>query len=406
MQVYKDFRGTDSEAVADAMTNSSSSAASSAASKNVVSRTPAGPVVVPIRGTDGDPLDTFAVEGEMAGAVGVAKLPRPSSLITKPANTRMAVLIGLAGAAIALTAGIVAFEYSGGRVTSGAPAVAALTGKATLNSRPAGVAVMVDGVARGVTPLDLELTAGAHDVVFQGDTGERRLTITVERNARVSENVDMPVAGVAASGEVDVTSDPAGARVTVDSTIAGRTPLKLKALAPGQHTLELTQGSNTVTRVVDVTAGGSLNVFVSLAGAGAPSGTFAVDAPVELRLIENGQLLGLSGSAPLTMSAGSHRLDFVNEQLELNVTRTVTIERGKTTKISVPVPNGTLFANAAPWAEVFIDGRSAGVTPLGNVAVPVGTHEITWRHPQLGERKRTVTVGARTPVRLSMDFSK
>jgi hypothetical protein len=388
------------------MTNSSSSAASSPPSKNVGSRTSTGPVVVPIRGTDSDPLDTFAVEGELAGPVGVATLPRPSALTTKLANIRMAVLTGVAGAAIALTAGIFAFEYWVGRVTSAAPAVAALTGKATLNSRPAGVAVMIDGVARGVTPLDLELSAGVHDVVFHGDSGERRLTITVERNARLSENVDMPIAGVAASGEVDVTSDPAGARVAVDKTIAGRTPLKLKALAPGQHTLEFTQGSNTVTRVVDVTAGGSLNVFVSLAGAGAASGLFAVDAPVELRLIENGQLLGLSGSAPLTLSAGAHRVEFVNEQLELNVSRTVTIDRGKTTKISVPVPNGTLFANAAPWAEVFIDGRSAGITPLGNVAVPVGTHEITWRHPQLGERKRTVVVGARTPVRLSMDLSK
>jgi hypothetical protein len=243
-------------------------------------------------------------------------------------------------------------------------------------------------------------------VVFHGDAGERKLTIVVERNARVSENVDMPVAGVAASGEIDVTSDPAGARVTVDDNIAGRTPLKLKALAPGQHVLELTQGSNTVTRVVDLSAGSSLNVFVSLAGAGAASGSFAVESPVELRLIENGQLVGLSGSAPLTLSAGSHRFEFVNEQLEFSVSRAVTIERGKTTRINVPVPNGTVFANAAPWAEVFIDGRSAGVTPLGNLSVPVGTHEFTWRHPQLGERKRTVTVGARTPVRLSMDFAK
>ncbi len=385
------------------MTNSSSSAAS----KNVVSRTGTAPVIVPIRGTsDGDPLDSFANEGGSPGAAEKGAKPRPGVAAKKPANLTTAIIASAAAATVVLTAGIVAFEYWGGRAASVAPAAAALTGRATLNSRPAGVAVLVDGVARGVTPLDLELTAGPHEVVFHGDTSERRLTITIERNTRVSENVDMPVAGVAASGEIDVTSDPTGARVTVDNNIAGRTPLKLKALAPGQHTLELTQGSNTVTRIVDLTAGSSLNVFVSLAGAGAASGTFSVDSPVELRLIENGQLLGVSGSAPMTLSAGSHKFEFVNEQLELNVSRTVTIDRGKTTRISVPVPNGTMFANAAPWAEVFIDGRSAGVTPLGNLAVPVGTHEITWRHPQLGERKRTVTVGARTPVRLSMDFSK
>jgi hypothetical protein len=282
----------------------------------------------------------------------------------------------------------------------------ALKGKARLNSRPPGVAVAVDGVARGVTPLDVELATGPHEVVFRGETGERKLTIAVEANTRVSENVDMPTTSASASGEIDVTSDPAGARVAVDTNIAGRTPLKLNNLAPGRHVLELTQGTSTVTRVVNLTAGASLNVFVSLAGGGAASGNFAVDCPVEVRLIENGQLLGVSGSAPLTVSAGSHKFDFVNDQLEFAVSRTVTIDRGKTTRISVPVPNGTVFVNAAPWAEVSIDGRNAGVTPLGNLAVPVGTHEFSWRHPQFGERRRTVTVGVRTPVRLSMDFAK
>ena len=305
-----------------------------------------------------------------------------------------------------LIAGVMIFRYWDNRAASPAPIAAAFTGKATLNSRPAGAAVIIDGAARGVTPLEIDLPVGPHEVLFHSDTGERRLTVNIERSTRVSENVDMPTAGIAATGEIDVASDPSGARVTLDNTNSGKTPLQLKSLMPGQHTLEFTHGTKTVTRVVDLAAGGSLNVFVSLAPAGAESGTFAVDSPVELRLIENGQLLGVSGAAPLTLAAGSHKFEFVNEQLELTVSRTVDIERGKAARISVPVPNGTVFVNAAPWAEVFIDGKSVGLTPLGNLAVPVGTHEFTWRHPQLGDRQRTVIVGARNPVRLSLDFAK
>jgi hypothetical protein len=215
----------------------------------------------------------------------------------------------------------------------------------------------------------------------------------------------MPAAGTV-SGEIEVTSAPSGAHVTVDATAAGRTPLKLKSLTPGQHVIEVTQGTNTVTRTVDLTPGGSMNVFVSLGAATAASGTFAVDSTVELRLIENGQLLGLSGSAPLTLASGRHQFEFVNEAFELNLSRSVQIDPGKTTRVSVPMPNGTIFANASPWAEVFVDGRSIGITPLGNIPIAVGSHEIVWRHPQMGERRRTVNVGARTPVRLSMDFSK
>jgi PEGA domain-containing protein len=55
---------------------------------------------------------------------------------------------------------------------------------------------------------------------------------------------------------------------------------------------------------------------------------------------------------------------------------------------------------------VFVDGRSIGVTPLGSVAVPVGSHEVVWKHPQFGEKRRTIVVGAQTPARISMDMSK
>jgi serine/threonine-protein kinase len=72
----------------------------------------------------------------------------------------------------------------------------------------------------------------------------------------------------------------------------------------------------------------------------------------------------------------------------------------------VTIPNGSLSISALPWAEVLVDRRPVGTTPLGNLSVPVGTHEIVWRHPQLGERTRTVTVPARTPVRVGVDFSR
>ena len=364
------------------------------------------PVVVPIRaGADGDPLDSFASEkdakrGSATPRTAAPKTPAANAQLVKPALTIVA------AAAVLVIAGVAAYRYSALASTpASATAAKTLMGKVALNSRPAGAAVSVDGVARGVTPLELELSTGAHDVVFAGETGERRLAVNVEANTRTSENVDMPAAGTV-SGEIEVTSAPSGAHVTVDATAAGRTPLKLKSLTPGQHVIEVTQGTNTVTRTVDLTPGGSMNVFVSLGAATAASGTFAVDSTVELRLIENGQLLGLSGSAPLTLASGRHQFEFVNEAFELNLSRSVQIDPGKTTRVSVPMPNGTIFANASPWAEVFVDGRSIGITPLGNIPIAVGSHEIVWRHPQMGERRRTVNVGARTPVRLSMDFSK
>jgi hypothetical protein len=53
---------------------------------------------------------------------------------------------------------------------------------------------------------------------------------------------------------------------------------------------------------------------------------------------------------------------------------------------------------------VSIDGRPVGTTPLGNLSLPIGSHEVVWRHPEFGERRRTITVAARSPLRIGMEF--
>jgi hypothetical protein len=53
---------------------------------------------------------------------------------------------------------------------------------------------------------------------------------------------------------------------------------------------------------------------------------------------------------------------------------------------------------------VFIDGRRAGETPLGNLPIAIGSHEILFRHPQLGEKRQAVSVTLKAPVRVSIDM--
>ena len=67
-------------------------------------------------------------------------------------------------------------------------------------------------------------------------------------------------------------------------------------------------------------------------------------------------------------------------------------------------PKGTLAVNALPWAEVSIDGERVGETPIGSVSVPIGTHDIVFRHPDLGERRTTATVTTGAATRVSMDM--
>src|SRR5262245_31369918 len=122
------------------------------------------PNVVPIRpDSDIDPLANFGVEG--AAVVAVATPPR--SVLSKKLLSGIAAGVGVPVAAVA---GIV---YARQRTNQPPVAAPPVLEHALLNSRPDGAAVVVDGVARGVTPLDVTLAVGAHDVLFRNDAGER-----------------------------------------------------------------------------------------------------------------------------------------------------------------------------------------------------------------------------------------
>ena len=106
------------------------------------------------------------------------------------------------------------------------------------------------------------------------------------------------------------------------------------------------------------------------------------------------------------LAAGQHELVFVNQALGYRAKRTVNIAAGRVTNFSLELPNGSVNLNAAPWAEVFIDGQRVGETPIGNLAVPIGAHEIVFRHPQFGERRHAVSVTAGVPVRISVEMKQ
>ena len=65
-----------------------------------------------------------------------------------------------------------------------------------------------------------------------------------------------------------------------------------------------------------------------------------------------------------------------------------------------------MSVNALPWAEVWIEGRKVGDTPLANLSLPIGNHHLIFRHPSLGERSQDVTITAGAPTRVSVDMRR
>jgi hypothetical protein len=143
---------------------------------------------------------------------------------------------------------------------------------------------------------------------------------------------------------------------------------------------------------------------VSTAAPGPVSGWIAVKSAVSIEVREGGKLLGTTDADRIMLASGRHDLELANDTLGYHATRSIQVPPGKVASITVDLPEGVVNLNASPWAEVWIDGRRVGETPIGNLPVSIGPHEIVFRHPQLGEKRQAVSVTLNAPVRVSVDM--
>lgn len=281
------------------------------------------------------------------------------------------------------------------------------TGMLVVNTNPDGVQVFIDGRKRGMTPLTLELPTGDHKLELTLGDQTRAIPVKITQGGQVSQFVELP-AVTAADGKLNIRTDPPGATVTIDGQRRGVSPLLIEGLTPGTHVVGLQNTLSSVTEQVTIQAGATASLVVPLsAPQGVPvSGWVSVNSPVEMQLFEDGRLVGSSRSDRVMMSVGDHSLQLVNETLGYRLSRTVNVAPGRVTSMRIDPPKGTLALNASPWAEVWVDGDRVGDTPMGNISLQIGSHDVLFRHPELGEQRHTVTVTMNGPARLSVDMRK
>lgn len=308
------------------------------------------------------------------------------------------------GAAAVLVVGTLGFTLLRPRA---AAAPAAVTGMLTVGTNPDGVAVFIDGVNRGTTPLNVTLPAGEHVLELVTPNGRRRIPVALAAGAQVSQYFELPKDDVAAgNGSLQIRTDPPRARVTVDGQMVGQTPTVVNDLTPGPHQVLLESDTERVSEEVIIEAGVTVSLMVPMRRlpSGTASGWIAVSVPSEVQIYENQRLVGSSRTERIMVSVGRHELELVNESLGFRQTRTVDVASGQVAAVRPAWPRGSVALNALPWAEVFVDGERIGETPIGGASLPIGVHEVVFRHPELGERKANAIVTLGAPTRLSVDM--
>jgi serine/threonine protein kinase len=332
-----------------------------------------------------------------------APFPAPAALPAKSGargRARVRVIAAVAASAALIAGGVYASRLYGG---SAVPEMGTLN----VQSSPAGVEVFVDGVSRGMTPANVSVAAGSHILELRGRGVPRVIPLQVPAGGQISQYLEF--ADTPTTGMLVVHSQPQGANVTVDGTPRGATPITIEGLSSGDHEVVLQSGATTSRHTVKVLAGTTASLVAPVIAAapvadGPVSGWISVKAPFLIEIREDGHLLGTTETERLMLASGKHDLEFVNSTVGYSQKRTVQVLPGKVASLSIDLPQGTVNINAAPWAEVWIDGRRVGETPIGNLAVPIGPHEIVFRHPEFGEKKQAVSVTTGAPVRLSVSM--
>ena len=189
-----------------------------------------------------------------------------------------------------------------------------------------------------------------------------------------------------------VETTESGADVVVEGRSAIGSPLRL-TVAPDMRWV----------RVVDSTP--SAKAAGAKTGQKAP-GSIQVSSPIDVQIFENDRLIGSAPGGRLEVAPGRHDLQIVNLALGYELRQKLDVEAGQTVSLYVAPADGWVNLEASPGAEVSVDGKTVGRTPIANLPLALGEHEFTFRHPQLGDDRQKVIVKSDAITRVTANLHR
>lgn len=192
-----------------------------------------------------------------------------------------------------------------GKLQSWGPTLIPNWGDVTVTSEPAGAQLLVNGEARGVTPLTTQITAGNRPIELRL-AGFKTWTTDVQVTANESSTVGPVKLGLPDS-RLAVRSEPAGASVSVSGVYRGQTPVDIELRPEIAHSVVVTKaGYESLTREVKLNPGESRVQSLALT---AVFGEITIRArPVDAQVFVDGQLRGAPNQT-LKLVATTHDIE-------------------------------------------------------------------------------------------------
>ena len=250
-----------------------------------------------------------------------------------------------------------------------------------IESEPLGAQVVLDDKEAGRTPFLAPLGPGKHSLVLRLE-GHREIgtEFVMPKDRDLSIRLDLPV-GSGAGSRLTLTSQPAGALVTLDGKEAGLTPWSAE-IKPGSHKVAIAaKGFVREERVLQIHPNRDADISIALNRQPGPGRLHVETEPAEALVSVDGKQVG---TAPLSLdlAPGEHELDVgaegyktIAQQLSLDPGQQLSLRLALHEAQPEPVPPLLAAASDPQGAQFYVDGRLIGNTPIKVRSTP-GRHEI------------------------------
>ena len=285
-------------------------------------------------------------------------------------------------------------------------------GGLTVMSSPVWATVYLDGVEKGVTPLTINDPATGSHIIQLKRTGydDWESTVDVQGGTAKTISAILNEKTINTDRGVNVSSNPAGASVSLDGLAKGFTPITLYNLAAGIHGIQIDYpGYTSWKSTLDIPETGVIDIPVTLDPKRASfSGWIMVfSSPANASVTLDGSYVGrtlTNNSLNLdSVPAGDHTIALELVGYQPYSTRTSVSSKMVSTVNAVLVPVVVLPATGVlsvtsdpPGANVSVDNESVGISPLTAGEIPAGNHLVTIKMAGYRDYSASILVTAGT----------
>jgi len=253
-------------------------------------------------------------------------------------------------------------------------------GNLTVTSTPAGAAITLDGRATGhVTPYTFEDLEGDNTYVVQVELEDylpasEQLSLSYGAHRRL----DFPLTSM--FGDLIVTSEPAGADISLDGEATGEVTPHTFAVLAGEHTVSVSsEGYNVfpAERLIQVDNGGEFTASFTLSQ---ESGQLLVTSdPAGATILLDGDATGEITPFTFTLPPATYSVTVELPGHAVDpVAREVIVVDGEQATADFTLSSGELVVTSTPaGATILVDDVSTGEVTPATLTLPPGAHTVS-----------------------------